>query len=161
MNPTTRIRTRAPRPAVPYDTLPAPAARLTKRNLATYGRIEEVLQARDAELTQQWPGDGSINGHALRTWRLTTSIGALEVTPMGAWVACRAEDPAALARIVGTLPVNLYSGKWNHHFWSDPLEWAVESFAREIDRVIGAGWSGCVAGAGGCGCIALAVGGAS
>lgn len=158
MNPTTRTRT--PRPAVPYDTLPAPAARLTKRNMATYakfnGRIEEVLQARGAELTHQWPGDGSINGHALRTWRLTTPIGTIDVTPMGAWVACRAEDPSSLARIVGTLPVNLYSGKWNHHFWSDPLEWAVESFAREIDRVMGPR----VDRAGGCGCIALAVGGA-
>lgn len=112
--------------------------RLSKRKTKTRVKWEQEFNAlvdafmREKRATEKDPaqpdfiiaGDREPMG---ADWMIETKGGPLKVMAYGDWVACRFDDPqkakAALdACGLGTIRLNRFSGKWNHHFnVSDPI----------------------------------------
>lgn len=78
-------------------------------------------------------------------YTLATKVGLLKldvitnVIEPGAWIAGRFENVDEAVKLLNNSmfdPVNRYSGKWNHHFFSVSLEDAERTVRREFAKVL-------------------------
>jgi hypothetical protein len=77
------------------------------------------------------------------SWTVETKCGPLclhvytsaESSGLG-WVAGRFPYPERAVAVLGSTSMNPYSGKWNHHFGSIPLDEAIDSFRRSLGKVL-------------------------
>jgi hypothetical protein len=52
------------------------------------------------------------------------------------WIACRFMYPELAVGNAGGQSLNPYSGKWNFHFGSIPVDEAIDSFRRSLSKVL-------------------------
>jgi hypothetical protein len=115
--------------------LPDAAAKDTKKAThvmkAFNAKVERLLDQAGAQLDYEMKGEPLDH----RRFLLETKAGAAFVTPYGNWVAVRFNDPEAAVKLVGTLGLNTYSGKWNHHYFAWPINEATGDVARWLKKI--------------------------
>ena len=83
-------------------------------------------------------GAKRVEDHYCPAWDVRTRYGALRVTPMEDWVACRFLDwPKDYASCISYARANGFEHwKWNHHYHEGAAEPEVEDFARRLAAIL-------------------------